>query len=64
MAIGRKNYLFCGNDASAYHAAIVYSLIGTCKSAGIDPRLWMEDVLRKMPYYQQEGRNLEDLLPK
>lgn len=64
LAIGRKNYLFCGNDASAYRAAIVYSLIGTCKSAGIDPRLWMEDVLRKIPYYQQEGRNLEDLLPR
>ena len=33
LALGRKNYLFCGNDALAYRAAIVYSLIGTCKSA-------------------------------
>src|SRR3712207_6976946 len=48
LALGRKNYLFCGNDASAYRAAIVYSLIGTCKSAGVDPRVWMEDVLRKI----------------
>lgn len=28
LALGRKNYLFCGNDASAYRAVIVYSLIG------------------------------------
>lgn len=34
LALGRKNYLFCGNDASAYRAAIVYSLIGTCRAAG------------------------------
>ena len=43
--------LFCGNDASAYRAAIVYSLIATCKSAEVDPRIWMEDVLSKIPYY-------------
>src|SRR3712207_9438566 len=55
LALGRKNYLFCGNDASAYRAAIVYSLIGTCKSAGVDPRVWMEDVLRKIPYYERRS---------
>lgn len=30
LALGRKNWLFCGNDASAYRAAIVYSLISSC----------------------------------
>ena len=63
LAIGRKNYLFCGNDASAYRAAIVYSLIGTCKAAGVDSRIWMEDVLQKIPYYQLEGRDMTELLP-
>jgi transposase len=32
LALGRKNYLFCGNDASAYLAAIIYSLIGTYRT--------------------------------
>ena len=64
LALGRKNYLFCGNDASAYRAAIVYSLIGTCKAAGIDPRVWMEDVLRKIPYWKRDGRDLDGLLPR
>jgi len=63
LALGRKNYLFCGNDASAYRAAIVYSLISTCKAAGVDPRIWMEDVLRKIPYYQRDRRDLAELLP-
>ena len=63
LALGRKNYLFCGNDASAYRAAIVYSLISTCKAADVDPRTWKEDVLRKIPYYQRGQRDLAELLP-
>ena len=50
--------LHAGNDASAYRAAIVYSLISTCKNAGIDPRTWMEDVLKKIPYYLSDGKDL------
>ena len=64
LALGRKNWLFCGNDASAYRAAIVYSLISTCKNAGIEPRIWMEDVLRKIPYYLRDGKDLSELLPR
>ena len=64
LALGRKNWLFCGNDASAYRAAIVYSLIGTCKNAGIEPRVWMEDVLNQIPYYLRDGRDLAELLPR
>ena len=47
LAIGRKNYLFCGND-DAVRAAITYSLIGTCKAVNVDPRDWMTDVLMKL----------------
>ncbi len=64
LALGRKNYLFCGNDASAYRAAIAYSLIGTCKAAGIEPREWLEDVLKKIPYYLRDGRDMTGLLPR
>lgn len=64
LALGRKNYLFCGNDASAYRAAIVYSLISTCKAAGVEPRVWMENVLRQLPYYERDGRDLTELLPR
>ena len=63
LALGRKNWLFCGNDASAYRAAIVYSLIGTCKNAGIELRVLMEDVLKQIPYHQRDQRNLVELLP-
>lgn len=64
LVLGRKNYLFCGNDASAYRAAIVYSLIETCKSAGVDLRVWMEDVRRKIPYYERDKKDMTELLPR
>ena len=64
LALGRKNYLFCGNDASAYRAAIVYSLIGTCWAAGVGPGTWMEAVLSNLPYWQRDGRDLAGLLPR
>ena len=63
LALGRRNYLFCGNDASAYRAAIVYSLISTCKAADVDPQTWMDDVLRKIAYYQRDQRDPAELLP-
>ena len=62
LAIGRKNYLFCG-DAAAQRAAVVYSLLATCKAHGVNERAWLEDVLRRIPEYEQAGKDYADLLP-
>ncbi|WP_262501088.1 transposase domain-containing protein [Phocaeicola plebeius] len=64
LALGRKNNLFCGNNVSAYRAATIYSLIGTCKSTEVDYRIWMEDVLRKIPYYKRDKKDMTELLPR
>jgi hypothetical protein len=37
VALGRKNYLFAGSHAGAERAAVVYSLLGSCKLQGINP---------------------------
>ena len=63
LAIGRKNYLFCGDDDAAQRAAVVYSLLATCKAHGADERAWLEDVLRKMPEYELGKKDFSDLLP-
>ena len=63
LAIGRKNYMFCGNDSAACRAALAYSLIGSCKAAGIDPKDWMTDVLNRLPYVQKGEEKIGDLLP-
>jgi hypothetical protein len=63
LAIGRKNYLFCGDDDAAQRAAVVYSLLATCKAHGINERAWLEDVLRRIPEYELGRKDITDLLP-
>ena len=63
LAIGRKNYLFCGNGEAATRAAMIYSLLGSCKAAGVNPAEWLEDVLSKIYQYSKNKGNLEELLP-
>ena len=63
LAIGRKNYLFCGDDEAAQRAAVVYSLLATCKARGVDERSWLEDVLRRIPEYEQGKKDFAELLP-
>ena len=64
LAVGRKNYLFCGSDASAVRASMIYSFIATCKAAGIEPREWFEDVIRRIPEYENGKADVTHLLPK
>ena len=59
-----NNYIFCGNSDSAIRVGIGYSLITSCKSANIEPREWLQDVLDKMPYNESDNRDLSNLLPK
>ena len=49
MAIGRKNFLFVGNDTGGERAASFYSIIETCKLNGIEPFAYLCDVLEKLP---------------
>jgi hypothetical protein len=58
--LGRKNYLFAGNHDAAIRAAIIYSLFSSCKAARVDTRIWLEDVLVRLPGYKGD---LAALLP-
>lgn len=48
LAIGRKNWLFVGNEQGGESAAIFFSLIQTCRACGVNPREYLEDVMRCM----------------
>jgi len=48
VALGRKNYLFCGSDAGGERAAGIYSLIGTAKLNGLDPEAYLRHVLERI----------------
>ncbi len=48
VALGRKNYLFCGKYEAAQRTAMIYSLLGSCKMQGVTPYLWLKDVLTRI----------------
>ena len=64
LAVGRKNYLFCGNHDAAEDAAVMYSLLGCCKAAGVNYRDWMVHVLSHIHDYDEDyTMDLAELLP-
>ena len=61
VVLGRKNYLFAGSEAGAERAAIIYSLVASCKLNGHDPFAYFNDVLRKVSTHPAD--KIDELLP-
>ena len=61
LAIGRKNWLFLGNEEGGEAAAVILSLVQTCRSLNINPREYLEDVMRRLMSHNVQ--KLEELLP-
>jgi transposase len=64
VALGRKNYLFCGNHSAAEDAAVIYSLLGCCKAADVNYHHWLVYVLNHIHHYDTDySKDLAELLP-
>ena len=61
IAIGRRNWTFCGSDAGGHRAAAIYTLIETAKLNDVDPQAWLADVLARLP--DHPAKRLDELLP-
>ena len=61
VALGRRNWTFCGSDRGGERAAAIYSLIATAKLNNIDPEAWLADVLRRIN--DHPASKLDELLP-
>jgi hypothetical protein len=48
VAIGRKNWLFCGSDNGGHTAAILFSLVATCQRHKVEPFAYLRDVLTRI----------------
>ncbi len=47
VAIGRKNWMFAGSYEGAKRAAVLYSLVESCKAVGVEPFAYFADVLAR-----------------
>ena len=61
IALGRKNWLFVGNEDGGEAAGIILSLVQTCRVLKINPRKYLEDVMRRINAHP--FNLLEELLP-
>ena len=48
VVLGRKNFLHFGSDNGGARAAVIYSLVGSCKLNGIDPYAYLRHVLGRI----------------
>jgi len=61
IAIGRRNWLFAGNDRAGATAATLYTLIAGAERHGIDPQAYLTSVLAKIA--ATATSDLEQFLP-
>ncbi len=62
IAVGRSNWLFAGSAEGGRRAAILYSIVETCRRQNIDPYRYMRDVLEKLPTWSH--KRIAELTPK
>jgi len=48
VALGRKNWLFCWTEVGARRVGIIYSVLASCRLQGVDPYLYLVDVLQRV----------------
>ena len=63
IGVGRKNWLFAGSDEGGERAAVIYTVLATCKVAGAEPWAYLRDVLPELAR-RGEDADVADLLPQ
>jgi transposase len=69
IALGRKNWLFCGSERGARAAVIYFSLAASCRRHDLDPFAYLRDLFTRLPVLLAEARSrpsaeqLRPLLP-
>jgi transposase len=61
IAVGRRNWTFYGSDHGGRTAAVLTSLIASCKRVGVDPFAYLCDIFKRISRHPQS--RLAELLP-
>jgi transposase len=62
IALGRRNYLFAGSDRGGERAAAIYTLVATAKLNGLNPEIYLRDILAKITDGHTINR-IDELVP-
>jgi transposase len=62
VAVGRKNWLFAGSMEGARRAALLYSVVQSCKLIDVPPFAYLKDVLLRLATHPH--RHIVELTPK
>jgi transposase len=58
VALGRKNWLFCWTEVGARQVGIIYSLLASCRLQGVDPYVYLVDVLQRIDIHPAQEVHL------
>jgi len=61
LCVGKRNYMFLGSECGGKTAAILYTLIGSCRANGNNPYEYLKDVLTRINTHPHS--RLYELLP-
>lgn len=61
VAVGRNNCMFFGSDQGGKTTAVLRSFVASCQRAGVDPFIWLKDVLSRIAAHPIT--RLAELLP-
>lgn len=62
IAIGRRSWLFAGSADAARNTSVVTSLVYACKELGIDPVVYLTDILTRLPTHP--ASRVRELTPR
>ena len=62
IPMGRKNWMFSWTELGAQHVGVIQSLICTCKLQGIDPYIYLTDVLQRISVHP--NKDIDQLTPR
>lgn len=62
VVTGRKAWLFAGNDEGGRRNAVLSTLVYSCKVLGIDPVVYLTDILKKLTTHP--GARVHELTPR
>ncbi|MDN5872514.1 MAG: IS66 family transposase [Nitrococcus sp.] len=62
IPMGRRNWLFCWTEIGAEHVGIIQSLLVTCRLQGVNPHIYLVDVLQRIA--QHPANRVIELTPR